>query len=109
VLESQKARAVFSGADGGRWVEFTSKDNNENFLPTEGAFAAVGSVDVRIAGDALEFDGKGWRRTVRLTGARLEIGQTTPLPADHLTPSKRSNVTLVIDRASPASVSYTLQ
>jgi hypothetical protein len=109
ILESQKARAIFSGADGGRWMEFTSKDNDENFLPVEGAFAASGGVEAGIAGDALEFTGKGWRRTIRLTGTRLEIEQNTPLPADRLTGRKRSNVTLGIEHPSPGIAVYTLQ
>jgi hypothetical protein len=109
IVESQKARAIFSSADGGRWMEFTSKDNDENFLPVEGAFAGGGAVEVKIDGDGLEFAGKGWRRRVHLTGTRLEIEQTTPLPADHLTEWKRSNVTLVIEHPSPGSASYTLQ
>ncbi|MGP8243753.1 MAG: beta-galactosidase [Bryobacteraceae bacterium] len=109
VVESQKARAIFSSADGGRWMEFTSKDNDQNFLPVAGVFAAGGPVEVRIDGDGLEFTGKGWRRTVHLTGARLRIEQNTPLPADHLTSWKRSNVTLVVEHPSPASAVYTLQ
>ncbi len=42
VLESPRARAVFSAQDGGRWMEFTWKDTNLNFLPEQGAFAAAG-------------------------------------------------------------------
>jgi hypothetical protein len=109
VVESQKARAIFSSADGGRWMEFTSKDNDRNFLPLAGAFAASGRVEVKIDGEGLEFNGKGWRRTVRLNGTRLEIVQNTPLPADGLTGGKRSNVTLVIEHPSPGSAIYTLQ
>ena len=33
VLESRRVRAVFSPRDGGRWMEFTAKDSNTNFLP----------------------------------------------------------------------------
>ena len=109
VLESQKARAVFSGANGGRWMEFTSKDNDQNFLPLEGVFAASGAVEIKIDGDGLEFAGKGWRRRVHLTGTRLEIEQNTPLPADRLSSFKRSNVTLVIGHPSPGRAVYTLE
>jgi len=109
ILESQKARAIFSSADGGRWMEFTSKENDENFLPVEGAFAGGGAVEVKVDGDGLEFTGKGWRRRVHLTGTSLKIEQNTPLPADHLTEWKRSNVTLVIEHPSPGSASYTLR
>jgi hypothetical protein len=90
-------------------MEFTSKDNDENFLPLEGAFAGAGAVDVKIVGDGLEFTGKGWRRRIQLTGTRLEIEQNTPLPADRLTALKRSNVSLVIEHPSPTLASYALQ
>ena len=43
VLESQKVRAIFSGQDGGRWMEFTWKDTNLNFLPEQGLFAGAGT------------------------------------------------------------------
>ena len=47
-------------------MEFTWKDGNLNFLPEQGAFAGAGGVDVRENGDALEFTGNGWKRTVKL-------------------------------------------
>jgi hypothetical protein len=109
VLESHKARAVFSGADGGRWMEFTWKDSNTNFLPEEGVFASPGAVQVRATGGGLEFEGKGWRRTVRLVDSALTVEQTTALPPDHLTPDKVGNASLSIDRASPTRAVYTLK
>jgi hypothetical protein len=109
VVESQKARAIFSAADGGRWMEFTSKENDQNFLPLEGAFGAAGRVEVKIDGEGLEFRGDGWSRTVRLNGARLEIEQDSPLPVDRLSGTKRSNVTLVIEHPSPTTAVYMLQ
>src|SRR5450759_2894670 len=52
ILESAKVRAVFSAHDGGRWMEFTWKDTNTNFLPETGIFAQAGPVEVRqIAGE----------------------------------------------------------
>ena len=109
VLESHKARAVFSGADGGRWMEFTWKDSNTNFLPEEGVFASPGAVQVRATGGGLEFEGKGWRRTVRLVDSALTVEQTTALPPDHLTPDKVGDASMSIDRASPTRAVYTLK
>ncbi len=109
VLETQKVRAIFSSQDGGRWMEFNWKDTNLNFLPPQGAFAAVGPVEVHAAGDSLEFVGKGWKRTVRLTGATLSIEQTTPLAADGLTPDRRGNVDFEIERPAANRASYTLR
>jgi hypothetical protein len=108
VLESQRVRAVFSSRDGGRWMELAWKDGDLNFLPEQGTFAASGPVEVHAAGDALEFAGKGWTRTVRLAGGALTVEQSTPLPFDHLTPEKRGNVTFSIERNSPTSVVYKL-
>ncbi len=109
VLETQRVRAVFSTRDGGRWMEFTWKDANVNFLPEQGVLAAPGAIEVRAEGDALEFGGKGWKRTVRLAQNVLSIEQTAPLPADGLSPDKRGNVTLDIDRPSPTRAVYTLK
>ena len=109
VLESHKARAVFSTRDGGRWMEFTWKESGTNFLPEQGVFGAPGAVEVRAAGDALEFEGKGWRRTVRLAGSALTVEQTTALPPDHLAPQKVGNTSLAIERATPTRAVYTLR
>lgn len=108
ILESQKARAVFSSQDGGRWMEFTWKDGNINFLPDQGTLAGSGPVEVRANGDALEIAGKGWKRTVRLADSGLTVEQTTPLPTDRLTPQRRGNVAFSIDRKSPTVVVYRL-
>jgi hypothetical protein len=108
VLESQRARAVFSTQDGGRWMEFTWKDGNLNFLPEQGTLGGSGPVEVRAEGGVLRIAGKGWTRTVRLSGSGLTIEQSTPLPADRLTGEKRGNVTLSIERNSPASAVYRL-
>ncbi|HLK70236.1 MAG TPA: beta-galactosidase [Bryobacteraceae bacterium] len=109
VLESQKVRAIFSGQDGGRWVEFNGKDLNASFLPEQGVFTASGAVDVQIAGDTLEFNGKGWKRTVRLADNVLTIEQTTPLPPDGLTSDRRGNTTFSIEHPSPTKAVYTLK
>ena len=109
VLETQKVRAIFSSQDGGRWMEFNWKDTNLNFLPVRGVFAAAGAVEVHAVGDSLEFVGKGWKRTVRLTNTTLSIEQTTPLPADQLTPDRRGNVDFQIEHPAANRATYTLR
>ena len=108
ILESQKVRAVFSTQDGGRWMEFTWKDTNANFLPESGVFASPGAVEVQAQPDALEFSGKGWKRTVRLTDSTLAVAQSTPLPGDLLVPERRGNIALTVTRPAAAHAVYTL-
>jgi hypothetical protein len=108
VLESQKVRAIFSAQDGGRWMEFAWKDTNVNFLPEQGLFAGPGPVEVRVTDDALEFTGKGWKRTARLLENTLTIEQSSPLPADRLSSEKRGGATLTVARPSPTRATYTL-
>jgi hypothetical protein len=109
ILESAKVRAVFSAQDGGRWMEFTWKDTNTNFLPETGAFAQSGPAEVRQSGDALEFTGKAWKRTVTLIGSALTIEQSTPLPPETLAGEKRGNLTLTVERPAPTRAVYGLQ
>ena len=109
VLETQKVRAVFSAQDGGRWMEFNWKDTNLNYLPEQGVFAAHGPVEVHAAGDALEFAGPGWKRTVRLDGSTLTFEQSTPLPADGLTPDRRGNIDFKIAHPAPGRAVYSLE
>ncbi len=109
VLESHRARAVFSSRDGGRWIEYAWKDSGVNFVPEQGAFAAPGDVEVAASGGALTFAGRNWKRTARLTDAGLMIEQNTPLPADHMAPEKRGGATLRIDRNSPGAAVYRLE
>jgi len=108
ILESQSARAIFSTQDGGRWMEFTAKDANVNVLPDGGAFVAAGPVEVHANGDTLEFQGKTWNRTVRLSGNVLTVEQTSALPVDSLAPGKHGAISLTIDHASPTRAVYTL-
>ncbi len=109
VLESARARAVFSAGDGGRWTEFTWKDGNANLLGERGAFAAAGRVEARLAGDALEFSGNGWTRSVRLSEATVTLEQTTALPPGGPAPGRRGNVTLTVERVSDRKAVYTLR
>jgi hypothetical protein len=108
ILESATVRAVFSTQYGGRWIEFTWKDTNTNFLPDAGLYAQSGPVEVRQNGDELEFTGKGWKRTVTLRGATLTVEQSTPLPPETLTAEKRGNLTLTVERATPTRAIYGL-
>ncbi|MCX6628837.1 MAG: beta-galactosidase [Candidatus Solibacter sp.] len=108
ILESAKVRAVFSAEDGGRWMEFTWKDTNTNFLPETGIFAQPGPVEVRHNGDALEFTGKGWKRTVMLRGAALTVEQSTPLPPETLATEKRGNLTLTVEHPAATRAVYGL-
>lgn len=109
VLESQKARAVFSTEDGGRWMEFTWKDSNVNFLPEAGAFAAAGPVEIHRFGDnGLEIWGQGWRRIVRLAESTLSVEQQS-LPADGLTLLTLGNINLSVRRTGANQAVYTLR
>ncbi len=110
VLENQRARAIFSARDGGRWLEFVWKDSGRNLLPEEGAFAGSGTVEVRVADGALEFSARDWRRTVRLAGgeARLTVEQTTPLPPETLKSRKQDEIHFEVGRPTPARAVYTL-
>jgi hypothetical protein len=65
-------------------------------------------VEVRANGDALEFTGKGWTRTVRLAAEALTILQSSPLPVDGLTSGKQGNIALSIARQTPSRAVYSL-
>ena len=113
VLENQKARAVFSARDGGRWLEFVWKDSAPhglNVLPESGALVGVGPVEVHTGDGGIEFAGKGWKRTVSLGGndARVVVEQTTPLPGETLASGKHNDIDLQVTRESSSRAVYTL-
>ncbi len=108
ILESAKVRAVFSAQDGGRWMNFTWKDTNTNFLPEGGLFAQSGPVEIRQRGDFLEFTGKGWVRTVTLKDSALTVDQSTSLPPESPSTEKRANTSLTIARPSPTRAIYSI-
>ncbi len=56
VWENAHIRAVFSEADGGRWIEFYWKESGKSFLPPEGV-ALAKPVKVELQGDVLTIDG----------------------------------------------------
>ncbi|HLI84885.1 MAG TPA: beta-galactosidase [Bryobacteraceae bacterium] len=112
VIESAKVRAVFSSADGGRWMALVWKDTDTNFLPPEGAFARPGPVEVHAGNGVLTFTGKGWTRTVSLSGDTLTIDQSVPFPADSLPPARPTapgNLALSLDRQAPGRAVYRIQ
>jgi hypothetical protein len=113
ILENQKARAVFSAQDGGRWLEFVWKDSAPhglNVLPESGALAGTGPVEVHAGDGVLEFTGKDWKRTVRLAGgeAQLTVEQNTPLPVETLESGKHNEISFQVARETGARAMYTL-
>ena len=108
VLESHKARAVFSAQDGGRWMEFTWKDRAPIFCPNRArsprparwrsAPPATRWISRAGAGSAR----CGWRMA-------LTVEQTTALPPDHLAPEKVGNTSLSIEHVTPMRAIYTLR
>lgn len=108
ILESPRARAIFSTQDGGRFAEFTWKDTNTNLLPDGGLFAQAGAVEVRPLANGIEFAGKGWKRTVTLVDAELAIDQTAPVSLSPALATKRGSVTLSMSQPSPEKVVLTL-
>jgi hypothetical protein len=110
VLESQRARAVFSSRDGGRWREFVWKDSGTNVLPESGALASTGATEVEIMPDSsLEFRAAGRRRTVRLTGATLTVDQTGPLPGETLETGKKGDLDFRTTRESSGRAVYRIE
>jgi hypothetical protein len=90
-------------------MDFTWKDTNTNFLPETGLFAQAGPVEVRQNGDALEFIGKTWMRTVTLRGTTLTIEQSSPLLPEILSPEKRGSTRLTVERPTATRAVYTLE
>jgi hypothetical protein len=107
VLESARARAVFSTQDGGRWMEFVWKDSGANFLADQGALAGAGAAQVKQAEGALEFTTAAGKRTMRLDEATLTVEQSGPVPEDVET-LKRDSVTLRVTRDTPQRAVYKL-
>ncbi len=112
VLENQHLRAVFSSQDGGRWLEFVSKDSGINVLPESGTFRSRAATDVQVTPDgALEFRARGWHRLVRLSGSgtSLTVEQTAPIPPESLQNQKVGDVTLRVSRETPVRAVYTIE
>lgn len=108
IVETPQARAIFSSADGGRWMGFVWKDTGANFLPSQGALHGSGPVEVRPLDDGIEFSAGAWKRTVRLKGASLSIAQTAPLPSETLQNSTRDRVSFEVTRESSTRALYNL-
>lgn len=112
VLENQHARAVFSAADGGRWLEFVWKDSGIDVLPENGAIAATGAAEVQITPDnALQFRLHGRLRTVRLAGpgATLTVEQSNSLPPESLRTEKRNDLIFRVNRVSATRAVYSIE
>ncbi len=113
IIENQKLRAVFSAREGGRWLEFVSKDNNWNALPAAGALRNAGSVEVTASSGregSVQFSGKGWRRTIRLGGgdSYLAIEQDSPLPFEIPASGPSGSLMLGVARTAPNRAVYLL-
>jgi hypothetical protein len=108
ILESHRARAVFSSRDGGRWTEFTWKDSGVNVLPDAGLWAGAGDVEARASGAALEIGAGAWSRTVRLIDNRLEIEQNSALPAAAPQAGKVGGVAVKVERPTDRRVRVSL-
>jgi hypothetical protein len=57
VWENSRLRAIFSAADGGRWIEFYWKESGKSFLPPEGIPLAK-PVKISLDGNELTIDGQ---------------------------------------------------
>jgi len=111
ILENQRARAVFSAQDGGRWLEFVWKDSGLNLLPEGGALGGSGVAEVSILPDnSLLFRARDSSRTVRLEGAGavLTVDGTSALPPETLHTEKKSEVLFRVTRDSPNRAAYAL-
>ncbi|MSV30278.1 MAG: DUF1926 domain-containing protein, partial [Bryobacterales bacterium] len=113
IIENQKLRAVFSARDGGRWLEFVSKESGWNALPVAGALKGAGAVEVTSSSGReafLQISGKGWRRTVKLGGGDswIMVEQDSPLPAEVLASGPSGSLMLGVARTAPNRAAYVL-
>ncbi|HEY3838541.1 MAG TPA: hypothetical protein VGL72_18305, partial [Bryobacteraceae bacterium] len=89
ILENQHLRAVFSRADGGRWMEFVWKDSNRNLLPENG---------IEIGKAALD-----------LSPTTLTLDRTGAPPLEVPQPGKFGEATLTVEHPAPGKTVYTLK
>ena len=94
VVENQRVRASFSGADG-RWLEWVWKDSGMNVLPDSGLLPETGPV-------------KGHRKVSLSADNRLVIEQDQPLPPETLKSGKKDGVTYTIERPAPNRAVYSM-
>ena len=83
VLETQRARAVFTSEAAERWLEFVWKDSERNVLPEAGVALGLGT------------------RKLTLQEATLTIEQDAPI-ADLPKPGKRGDVQVEIEKSAPS-------
>ena len=109
VVESQRVRASFSGADG-RWMEWVWKDSNTNFLPESGQWAASGPVTATRVASGWQFQTSKGLRTVTLgPGNTLNVEQDQALPPETLRAGKRDGVGYTVERPTPNRALYRLE
>jgi hypothetical protein len=94
VLENQRVRVSFSGADG-RWMEWVWKDSGMNLLPDSGLLPEIGAVKLH-------------RKVSLSADNRLVIEQDQPLPPETLKSGKKDGVTYTIERPAPNRAVYSL-
>ncbi|MBK9167216.1 MAG: hypothetical protein IPM24_07100 [Bryobacterales bacterium] len=101
ILENQRVRAVFSGADG-RWMELVWKDSDANLLPDSGLLPIDGPVEASLDGSAAVLTFAAGR-TVRLDGADpvVRITQSKPLALEGLSGGDYGAARLTVERPSP--------
>src|SRR5689334_11379426 len=81
IIENQRVRAVFSGPDATRWVEYVWKDAGVNVLPEAGAAA---------------------NRTAKLDGPTLTMEQAAP----SVKSTEVNGITLTVEHPTPSTASY---
>lgn len=109
IIENQRVRASFSGADG-RWIEWIWKDSGANLLPDAGVPAGPGPVVSRQAGASLAFEWKNNRRTVTLDAQdHLTIEQDRPLPPEKLPSGKKDGLVYSTARPAPNRAVYSME
>jgi hypothetical protein len=109
IVENQRVRVSFSGADG-RWMEWIWKDSGVNLLPDSGLLAGSGPATSRAGGTTLEFRWPKDRRTVSLTADnRLTIEQDHPLPPEKLQSGKKDGASYTVTRPAANRAVYTLE
>jgi hypothetical protein len=109
IVENQRTRASFSGADG-RWMEWVAKDSGGSLLPDSGVLADAGPIRARVSAGSLEFDGPRGHRAVSLSADnRLTIEQDHPLPAESLQSGKKDGISYTVQRPSPNRAVYSIE
>jgi hypothetical protein len=109
IIENQRVRASFSGADG-RWLEWIWKDSSLNLLPDSGLLPEPDRVRALVSGSAIEIRSSNGLRKVSLSADnRLTIEEERPLPKETLASGKKDGVTFSIERPTPNRAVYMME